>query len=150
MQRSIIFCLFLFLTLNAIGQKLSVTNLRCEYRIDPIGVDIRSPALSWELQSTQQNVLQTAYRIFVSEDSSSLAKDSRASWDSKKINGAGSVQVAYSGLSLQSVKKYFWKVTIWDNKGNSCTSAIASWQMGLLTAADWKDAHWIGYDVLPD
>ena len=145
----IYFLSFFSIAINA--QKLSVSNLRCEYRQNPLGVDARMPAFSWELQSTQQNVLQTAFRILVADDSLLLQKNTGNTWDSKKIISGASIQVKYNGPSLQAAKKYFWKIMVWDNKGNASNwSNAAYWQMGLLTAADWKNAKWIGYASLPD
>ena len=99
------------------------------------------------MKSNQRNVLQTAYRILVADDPSLLNKEIGNIWDSKKINSSASIQVQYNGKALQSVKKYFWKVMVWDNKGNiSSWSDIAMWQMGLLSKSDWNNAQWIGYD----
>ena len=44
---------------------LAVKNLRCEYKSDPMGIDVRRPRLSWELVSTERGVLQTSYEIRV-------------------------------------------------------------------------------------
>jgi hypothetical protein len=132
-------------------QKLSVTNLRCGYTQNPLGVDISKPRLSWELQSNQKNVLQTAYRILVADDSLLLKTNTGNIWDSKKINSPASLQVQYNGKTLQSVKKYFWKLMVWDNKGNvSSWSSTAIWQMGLLNKKDWNNAKWIGHDEIID
>ncbi len=144
----IIFCL---LTITCFSQNLSVTNLRCGYSQEPLGVDLTNPRLSWELRSKQRNVLQTAYRILVADDSALLKKGIGNIWDSKKIISAASIQVQYTGKALQSVKKYFWKLMVWDNKGNSSAwSYIAMWQMGLLNKSDWNNAQWIGYDEVID
>ena len=141
-------CVF---SVPVIAQELGVTNLRCESRKDPIGVDALKPRLSWELRSTQQNVVQTAYRILVADDSTLLQKDIGNVWDSKKVKSAESIQVAYNGKPLQPVKKYFWKVMVWDNKGNvSAWANNASWQMGLLDKSGWKNAQWIGYEEVND
>jgi len=40
-----------------------------------LGVGAIKPKLSWDLQSTQQNILQTAYRIIVADDSLLLQKN---------------------------------------------------------------------------
>ncbi len=61
-----------------------------------------------------------------------------------------SVQVVYAGPQLQSGKRYYWQVRVWDNKGrNSAWSTTAKWQMGLLSPGDWK-AQWIQPDMPPD
>lgn len=147
----LIICSLAIVSTNSFSQPLALANLRCEYRQNPIGVDVSHPKLSWELQSGQRGVLQTAYRILVSEDSLMLLKNIGSTWDSKKITSSASIQVAYGGKPLQATKKYFWKVMVWDNKSNqSFWSGIANWQMGLLSAADWLNAKWIAYEQLPD
>ena len=139
------------LLIPCFSQNLSVTNLRCESTKDPLGVDLLHPRLSWELRNNQRNILQTAYRILVSDDSSLLSKGIGNLWDSKKVNSAASIHVQYNGKALRSIKKYFWKLMVWDNKGNvSSWSNISMWQMGLLNRADWNNAQWIGYDEVID
>src|SRR5688572_6589713 len=134
-----------------IAQELVVTNLRCENTQNPVGVDVLKPRFSWELRSNQQNILQTAYRILVADDTSLLQENTGNIWDSKKIGSSESIQVKYNGKVLRSAKKYFWKVMVWDNKGNiSAWTANASWQMGLLSRADWKNAKWISYEKIND
>ena len=136
---------------EASSQQLSVASLRCENTIDPLGVDRSIPHLSWELKSTNRNTLQTAYRILVADDTLLLNNGTGNTWDSKKVTSDASIQVQYKGKPLQSVKKYYWRVMIWDNKGNaSGWSNIAMWQMGLFNKTDWKDAKWIGYDEVTD
>ncbi len=139
------------LVIQQTAAQTTVGYLRCEYKQDPLGVDALQPHLSWEVQSNQKNVLQTAYRIIVADDSTLIEKNTGNAWDSKKTVSLASVQVAYNGQPLQAAKKYYWKVMVWDNKGNPGSwSKMASWQMGLLNVADWKGANWIGYAALPD
>ena len=40
-------------------------NLRCEYLVNPLGIDAGSPRLSWVLSSRQRGESQTAYQILV-------------------------------------------------------------------------------------
>lgn len=151
MKRLLGYFILSFFAWPAFSQKLAVANLRCEYRQNPLGVDIVKPHLSWELKSEQRNVLQTACRILVADDSLLLQKNIGNIWDSKKIISSASIQVQYNGSALQSVKKYFWKLMVWDNKGNiSSWSNISMWQMGLLNESDWNNAQWIGYDEVID
>src|SRR5688572_9701159 len=151
LKRLIVFGFLVSICFLAIGQPLTVTSLRVEYRVNPIGVDTKKPHFSWELLSKQQNVLQTAYRILVADDFSLIDKNTGNIWDSKKINSSASIQVSYNGKELQPAKQYYWKVMVWDNKGNvTAWSYNARWQMGLLSQADWHGASWIAYDILPD
>ncbi len=151
-MKKVIVCLFFYsYVVTGFAQQLSATYLRCGDKQNPLGVDIANPRLSWELRSNQRNVLQTAYRILVADDPTLLKNNTGNIWDSKKISSAASIQVGYKGKSLQSTKKYFWKVMVWDNKGNSSSwSDHASWQMGLLAVHDWKEAKWIGYEEIND
>lgn len=151
MKRLLWYTYFNLLTTFCFSQSLSVLNLRCEYSNDPLGVDVANPHLSWELKSDQRNVFQTAYRIIVADDPVLFNDQTGNIWDSKKINSSASIQVKYDGEPLQSVKKYYWKVMAWDNRGNvSSWSNVAVWQMGLLNKLDWNNAQWIGYDEIID
>lgn len=122
--------------------QLTVDNLRLENLSNPIGVDIKQPAFSWQLHSNQYNVLQTAYEIKVATSAEALTKNKNV-WSSGKINSDQSIHIIYNGNTLSSNQKYYWQVKIWDNKGNeSKWSEVAYWQMGLLQSTDWK-ASWI-------
>ena len=151
MKRLLAFSLILTLCHGSRAQSLTVLNLRCEYRNNPLGLETTTPMLSWQIESTLKNTLQTAYRVVVSDDSVLLQKGVGNIWDSKKVNSSASIQVAYDGAMLNAAKRYFWKVRVWDNKGNSSAwSKIAAWQMGLFNPGDWGSAKWIAYDVIND
>ncbi len=150
-QKLIIAFIGFLLTFHAGAQVLTVGNLRCGMNKDPLGVESMHPLLSWELNSTDYNIIQVGYRILVSPDSAMLANDQGLTWDSKKVQTSASVNIPFNGTELQPAKKYYWKVMVWDNKGNiSPWSKVATWQMGLLKKEDWKNAQWIGYDMIPD
>lgn len=144
-------CAILLVAAQAFSQHLHVTNLTCAGRQDPAGIEEGAPRLGWMLESDQRAVMQTAYRILVADDPGALDRDEGNLWDSKEVHSSSSIQIAYAGKPLQAVKKYYWKVQVWDNKSNaSGWSAVASWQMGLLSAADWKGAQWIAFDKIAD
>jgi alpha-L-rhamnosidase len=133
-----LFLLFQFVAAIAVAQT-RINYLRCENLSNPIGIDSKQPYLSWELIAAGRNISQTAYEYNVS----SSPEFSKKSWTSNKVNSDQSVNIPYNGEALQSGKKYFWRVRVWDNKGKvSAWSATASWQMGLLQPSDWK-ASWI-------
>ncbi|TZF83834.1 Bacterial alpha-L-rhamnosidase [Pedobacter sp. BS3] len=150
-MKSLFICLLSLSPLFVASQTINVTRLQCQNANNPLGVEQPNPALSWQLTSNQRNTMQTAYRILVSDDVNLLKSNKGNIWDSGKINSQSSIQVKYTGQKLKSAKTYYWKVKVWDNKGRvSDWSDKASWQMGLLTAADWSKAQWIGYNRLPD
>ncbi len=118
--------------------QLSVRNLRCEDRINPLGLDILNPRFSWQLASDQRNLEQTGYEIRVGYKSGK--RDQLGSW---KVASSQSEYVPYTGKALESGNAYYWQVRVWDNKGSaSGWSEKAYWQMGLLQNSDWK-AKWI-------
>ena len=64
-------------------------------------------------------------------------------WDSGKINSGESILQEYTGPALQSAKRYYWQVKVWDNQSHeSLWSETAWWEMGLLKPEDWK-ASWV-------
>jgi alpha-L-rhamnosidase len=119
--------------------QVKVDGLLCENRTNPLGMDVIQPRFTWQLSSDKRNVMQSAYRIEVSEN----ADFHGHVWDSQKVKSDSSVFVTYKGKPLQSDKKYFWRVQVWDNTGKSSGwSQPAWWQMALLSESDWK-AQWI-------
>jgi alpha-L-rhamnosidase len=139
MKKSICLLPILFLFCSSAFSQLSVNRLQTENLPAPLTVESKLPRLSWQLESRDRGILQTAYEIKVSD-----RPDGGGSvWNSGKLLSDQSLQVVYGGAQLQSGKKYYWKVRVWDNKGRvSPWSETARWQMGLLTSGDWK-AQWI-------
>lgn len=151
MKKYLFLITLLLINLTLFSQNIKLVNLQCNSQTNPLAIESASPLLSWEMQSTQRNVLQTAYRIVVADNLAKLNANNGNVWDSKKITSGASINVTYRGKALNAAKTYYWKVMIWDNKSNtSAWSGAQSWKMGLLNAADWKGANWIGYDKLPD
>ncbi|WP_207535197.1 family 78 glycoside hydrolase catalytic domain [Desertivirga arenae] len=146
---TILFCL-IFISFSLFSQSLTVNRLKCEYKTNPLGIENKSPRFAWELGSLQRGVLQTAYRIIVSDIADFDQKNSSVVWDSRKVNSLSSIQVKYEGKPLVAGKKYFWKVIVWDNKGSQVSSKSNFFQMGLFNKEDWKGAKWIAYEKLPD
>ncbi|UCD49038.1 MAG: family 78 glycoside hydrolase catalytic domain [Phycisphaerales bacterium] len=122
---------------------LAVDYLRCEYDVDPLGIDAAQPRLSWLLQSSRRGQVQTAYRVLAASSAEKLTDDQGDLWDSGKVASAQTHLVAYRGKPLGSSQRVFWKVRVWDRDGvPSAWSAPASWIMGVLRKKDWR-GHWI-------
>lgn len=126
---------------------LSANDLRCEYLVDPLGIDVVEPRLSWTVQSSQRGQRQTAYRILVASSRELIDKKTGDLWDSGLVASDRTIQVAYAGKPLRSQMQCFWTVRVWDKDDKpSSWSEAASWSMGLLDPEDWK-AQWIGFDA---
>ena len=120
-----------------------VQDLRCEYRKDPLGIDLAKPRLSWRINSDRRGDRQSAFQVLVASSPEALTRDQGDRWDSGKVFSDQSLCVDYAGRPLTSGQQCFWKVRIWDRDGKpSAWSPPARWAMGLLAADDWK-ARWI-------
>lgn len=118
--------------------------LQTEYAANPLGISEKLPRLSWQISSPTRDVSQTAYQILVSDNPKQLEQNLGTVWDSKKVVSNQSRWITYTGKPVESRKKYYWKVRIWDKSGKpSPYSDVATWEMALLERSDWT-AQWIG------
>ena len=120
----------------------AVVALRVEYASNPVGIDTPKPRFSWQLQDERRGIVQTRYQIQVARTEQELHAG-RVIWDSGAVNSADSNQRAYDGPPLQSTRRYYWHVRVWDGTGQTSSwSEVSYWEMGLLRPTDWK-ASWI-------
>jgi alpha-L-rhamnosidase len=116
-------------------------DLRCEYLVNPIGVDTPRPRFSWVLEHSERGQGQTAYEIVVS---TSAAAENGDFWQSGKVNSADSTQVIYAGKPLAGGRTYYWKIRYYDKSGRmSPFSRVARFDTGLFSRDDWRGV-WIG------
>jgi len=71
-QNFLVSIAFAFLVAGMAFGEIKITDLRCEYRRDPLGIDITAPRLSWKLESDARGVVQTAYQVLVASDAKQL------------------------------------------------------------------------------
>ena len=64
--------LFTGLATCSAAERLLPEYLRCEYQVDPLGIDETAPRLSWRVSSTVRDERQTAWRILVSSSKERL------------------------------------------------------------------------------
>lgn len=141
MKKNHLLLLFLFCFTALSAQQLSVKDLACEHKTDPVGIENLQPRFSWKIMATGNNVMQSAYQIRVSAEPS--FSKSKTAWDSGKITSDESILQKYNGQPVVSGQRYYWQVRVWDNKGRSSKwSETAFWETGLLNKTDWK-AQWI-------
>lgn len=145
MRNNLLLLFLLFLTACAPRKaNFDVYDLRCEYLSNPVGVESTSPRLSWKMSSKRSGSAQSAYRIMAATSKELLQKDLPDLWDTQMSRSDQSNQIPYAGKPLQSGMTVYWKVQLRNGQHyTSVWSPIASWEMGLLKADDWK-AKWIG------
>lgn len=101
--------------------------------VNPLGFHDAAPVFSWKLPEEVKK--QTAYQI--------IAKSGKGTWDSGWVLSDQSLYVPYMGPGLGSRDRVEWQVRFRDeNGGESAWSDPAVFELGLLSADDWK-ARWI-------
>jgi len=137
-----LFLLFLPIGLSAASPG-APTNLRSFDKVNPVGTNDK-PYFGWYVNDLDKNEIQSAFQILVSTNMSLLNADRGDVWDSGKIPSGFQNHIEYAGKKLKAATRYYWKVRTWDKDGNTgAYSKPATFDIGLLNAADWTGAKWI-------
>ncbi len=140
-----ILLIIICLTGSCSSDQVDIYDLTCEYLVDPRGIDIQNPRLSWKMTPAKTGEKQSAYHILVASSEELLSENTGDLWNTGKLMSDQSVHITYIGKALESREEVFWKVRIWDGSGNSSPwSKTATWEMGL-DSSDWQ-SKWIGID----
>ncbi|MBQ6844778.1 MAG: family 78 glycoside hydrolase catalytic domain [Agathobacter sp.] len=111
------------------------TNLKTEHMTNPIGIDIRSPYVSWITSDGKQ---QTAYEVEAVSKGSTI-------WNSGKVQSKE--MYAILPIEAESRQSVSWKVRLWDEK-----DVVGEWseeaffEMGLLEKSQFV-AKWINPEL---
>ncbi len=116
-------------------------NLGVEFRKNPVGIDIKRPRFSWEVEASESELQngffnQIGYRIH-------MLKENEIFWDSgdKLSNQINNIE--YNGPDLAPFTEYIWKVKIQAEGGEwSKWSEISKFVTGAFTIDDLS-AQWI-------
>ena len=131
---------------SATSSGIVPVNLRIEDCVNPLGIDVASPQLSWILQPRSRldrGLAQSAYRILVASSPQILARNQADVWDSGKVLSSITFNVPYAGLPLLSLQTYYWKLAVWDQTGQQSNwSQPARWTTSILRSQGWT-ARWI-------
>ena len=120
-------------------QKLMIKDLVVEHQKSPLGIDCTEPRFGWKLVSSENNVLQTAYRITVSADGVAEA-------DTGIVESAQSIEVTIPGWQTKPMTEYLIHVTVWDNHGNIAEKET-TFETGRLGTA--FDGPWVEPEQIP-
>jgi len=128
---------------------VEIVDLRTESLVDPVGLDVDRPRLSWRMETSEPNrrgLRQKGYRILVASSLSLLRGEKGDLWDTREVASSQSHGIEYAGKTLPANAEAWWKVEVTDERGRRVWSAPARWTTGLR-ADDWK-AKWIGTDAV--
>ncbi len=115
---------------------IKAINLKCEDLINPIGIDVQKPRLSWTCEGA---IKQTAYKVVAYSKELKIFDSGKTYSD--KMNYV-------FPLDLSSRQRVTWQVTLWDENDKEGETVSAFFEMGLLFAKDWK-AKWITGNYSP-
>jgi alpha-L-rhamnosidase len=147
-----IIALFLmqFVAVVAFAQKLSVSDLTINYKVNPIGIDAQDLHFSWKISSQLKQTMQKSYELRLATQKESLSKSQSLTWESGKVDTEQSVHIAYGGSPLKSKQRYYWQVRITDNhKNSSAWSEIQYFETGIVSSSEWT-AKWIEAEEVTD
>jgi len=102
----------------------------------------RQPILGWELSSTAQGAMQSAYRVMVATHPDSLAKGIADAWDSGKVMSNESASVGYEGAPLTPNTDYAWQVMVWNQEGVPTGWSPVSRFLTADTLVDYQTAFY--------
>jgi alpha-L-rhamnosidase len=127
---------------------VKLASLQAEHQVNPIGIGVAMPRLSWKLVSDRPGEVQTAYQIRAGSTEALLAADKADVWDSGKVASDQSVLVPWGGKALESRQRVAWQVRVWDKSDIASNwSDSATIEMGLLDAASQWKGKWITADL---
>jgi alpha-L-rhamnosidase len=125
------------------GTSISVDRQTCEYKKNPLGIDMPHPRFGWNLISQERNQRQTGFEIVVSDNLKDIKANEGNMWSSGKQDSDQNIHLVYSGRRLESFTRYYWKVRVYDKNGAASPWSETAWfETALLNEKDWK-AKWI-------
>ena len=129
---------------------MRVTGLKTEQLDAPLGLELARPRLSWRLESARPGAGQSCYHVRVAASPEVLAAGGADLWDSGQVASDATFDIAYAGAPLESRRRCWWTVAVWDETGAPAHPApVATWEMGLLDPGGWA-AEWLAVETEED
>ncbi len=126
---------------------MKLIDLRTEYKINPIGIDVDKPRLSWKLVSNRNGVFQQSYQLQLSENES--FDGCSIFWESGAVETDQSTNIEIE-QAFASRQRVYWRVNVKNNfNEESGWSKAQFFEMGLLNPEDWN-GKWIESTVEED
>ncbi|MCK3682734.1 alpha-L-rhamnosidase C-terminal domain-containing protein [Maribellus sp. YY47] len=126
MNKTILSTLLFLISVSTFAQNLPApTGLLVELLREPDKAVITDPSPEFGWIFPQEGIQQTACQILVASAPDLLTEEKADLWNSNKINTSASINVPYKGKSLLPHSTYWWKVKVWDKKGNVSAYSVA-------------------------
>ena len=144
---SIIFLAILLVSCKQVSttsSSITFEKLLVNTKQNPSTIESKQPLFSWIVDAEGYNKSQSAYHMLVATSKEKLNENDADIWNSDKVKSGKSTFVKYQGEELKAMQTYFWKVKIWDEKGEATKwSAVQKFEMGLISKKNWGDSKWI-------
>jgi alpha-L-rhamnosidase len=115
------------------ASSLFPTFLRCNYLVDPVGIEREGMHFSWLLQGAGSGggSVQKAYEVCVREEGG------KAAWKSGRVMSLENVQITYAGPALKDAARYEWVVRVWDARGR-----VSGWSPAAFFVTGPQPSGW--------
>lgn len=146
--RIILFCLLLCSFDYSSYAQVTVTNLRCEYLEDPVGLDETRPRFTWQMESSEPGGFQSAYELVVGTTEAEVTSGRGDAWQSGAVERSV-IPAVYAGEELEPFTRYFWSVRVRDEGRQwSDWAPPRFFETGMMGQFRWK-GKWITdtYDI---
>lgn len=135
-------CILFGVCINTLSAQMTdVIQLRTEHLQNPVGIDHTTPRFTWQINANSKAVASASYQLIVGTDSTSVADGKGNMWQAGAL-ASGAQLREYAGKTLLPFTKYYWKVNIKNDKGGTLSSAIATFETGMMGEHNWQGA-WI-------
>lgn len=133
-------------------ESLQISAVRCDFVEAAGSPGKKVPSFSWIVASGERGALQTAYQVEVASSEDVLSKQVADLWNSGKVTSRQTLHVTWAGMPPETYGTWYYRVTIWDNRGHRVQSPIHRFEGYKAAEMKWM-AKWIGMgpsqDLLP-
>ena len=127
---------------------IEVSDLRCEDLVNPLGIDVAKPRLSWQMVSDENGAAQEAYQVLCATDPKLLEEGKADLWDSGKVKSDASRSIKYDGKEIARGVKVYWTVRAWEqDRKPSDWHSPALWTYFDMTGNEAWQAKWITFNT---
>lgn len=110
----------------------SIKSLKCENKIEALGVDRVSPSFSWVLSSDENGTYQTAYQLTVYNEKEEIIYNSNKVLSDKQFG----ITADLKGI-LKPYSKYHFTVNVW-NENDEKAEKSSYFVTGVFKAGEWQ------------
>lgn len=125
---------------------MTIINLRCNYLVDPLAIDVPAPRLSWEISGGAKGSDVTAFWVQAASTCELLQQGAPDLWDTGLSVELCKQRINYGGKELPAFARCFWRVGGQDSTGAINWSAPAIFVAGMQKKENWQ-GQWISYYV---